>query len=160
MGPNIDKGEVLQLFVPGGWWKASEIPEEDLRSVEGSEEEKERVGCLISEVVVPGWIPEQHQFIDLQKVSYVYEWIEYNLVWMTLILVVVGSSRICGTVKTAGNLTKNIPKPHPVPPPLHLHHHNDLSIPSILYTTNQTDHILCFLFRWPTRIVRDGLLHP
>jgi hypothetical protein len=30
---------------------------------------KERIGCLISEVVIPGWTPDQHVFIDEQKVS-------------------------------------------------------------------------------------------
>ena len=25
LGPNIDKGESLQLLVPGGWWKASQL---------------------------------------------------------------------------------------------------------------------------------------
>lgn len=30
---------------------------------------KERIGCLISEVVVPGWNPDQHQFIDEDKVG-------------------------------------------------------------------------------------------
>lgn len=30
---------------------------------------KERLGCLISEVVVPGWNPEQHQFINEDKVG-------------------------------------------------------------------------------------------
>ena len=72
MGSNIANGEVKQLFVPGGWWKASEIPEEDrlLLETENTDQElKERIGCLISEVVVPGWIPQQHMFIDETKVS-------------------------------------------------------------------------------------------
>lgn len=64
VGSDVAAGEVTQLFVPGGWWKASEIPEADLALGDG-----ENVGCLISEVVVPGWNPEQHQFIDLDKVS-------------------------------------------------------------------------------------------
>lgn len=51
MGSDSSKGEVRQLFVEGGWWKASEIPEEDLKV---GEEDKEHTGCLISEVVVPG----------------------------------------------------------------------------------------------------------
>jgi predicted cupin superfamily sugar epimerase len=67
MGSDLEAGEVLQLFVPGGWWKASEVPVKDLE--EKDEEARSRVGCLISEVVVPGWTPEQHQFIDLEKVS-------------------------------------------------------------------------------------------
>lgn len=64
--------EVTQLFIPGGWWKASEIPEEDrlLLDAPGADEElRERIGCIISEVVVPGWQPEQHVFIDKAKVS-------------------------------------------------------------------------------------------
>lgn len=71
MGPNSSLGEVTQLFVPGGYWKASEIPEEDMLLLGGREDNdlKERIGCLISEVVVPGWNPDQHQFIDEDKVG-------------------------------------------------------------------------------------------
>lgn len=47
VGDDAGKGETRQLIVEGGWWKASELPEEDL---EGGDEE--RTGCLISEVVV------------------------------------------------------------------------------------------------------------
>ncbi|KAL0242012.1 hypothetical protein I308_106186 [Cryptococcus tetragattii IND107] len=69
MGSNSSLGEVTQLFVPGGWWKASEIPEEDMLLLEAVKDNdlKERIGCLISEVVVPGWNPDQHQFIDEDK---------------------------------------------------------------------------------------------
>ncbi|OCF36016.1 hypothetical protein I317_00538 [Kwoniella heveanensis CBS 569] len=73
VGPNVTQGEVTQLFVPGGWWKASEIPEEDLLLLDAPDAEKaglkERIGCLISEVVVPGWNPDQHQFIDEDKLK-------------------------------------------------------------------------------------------
>ncbi len=73
MGSDPSAGEVLQLFVPGGWWKASEIPEEDLNLSKAITTEhhelEDRIGCLISEVVVPGWNPDQHQFIDEEKVS-------------------------------------------------------------------------------------------
>jgi predicted cupin superfamily sugar epimerase len=68
MGTNIQAGEVLQLFVPGGWWKASEIPPEDVESVKKGEADPESVGCLITEVVVPGWTPDQHGFLTLGKV--------------------------------------------------------------------------------------------
>lgn len=44
LGPNAPAGELLQLIVPGGWWKASELLAEDL----GTGEEP---ACLISEVV-------------------------------------------------------------------------------------------------------------
>ncbi|BGP23952.1 hypothetical protein JCM10295v2_002853 [Rhodotorula toruloides] len=66
MGADSSKGEVRQLFVEGGWWKASEIPEEDL---EASEEDKEHTGCLISEVVVPGFDFEDHKFFTKQELS-------------------------------------------------------------------------------------------
>ncbi|WVR08688.1 hypothetical protein IAU60_005746 [Kwoniella sp. DSM 27419] len=73
LGSDVAKGEVTQLFVPGGWWKASEIPEEDLAllDIPGAESAglKDKIGCLISEVVVPGWNPDQHQFIDEDKLK-------------------------------------------------------------------------------------------
>lgn len=73
MGSNLAAGELLQLYVPGGWWKASEIPAEDLQGVEG--EQKERVGCLISEVVCPGWTIDQHKFLTKEKASRGDSWI-------------------------------------------------------------------------------------
>ena len=73
MGPNPENGEVTQLFVPGGWWKASEIPEDDLLLMKAPDSEalKERIGCLISEVVVPGWTIEQHSFLTEDKVGWI-----------------------------------------------------------------------------------------
>lgn len=68
MGSDVANGEVTQLYVPGGWWKASEIPADDLKCLEEQGKDKEYIGCLISEIVVPGWNPQQHQFIDLEKV--------------------------------------------------------------------------------------------
>lgn len=53
MGEDIQKGEVRQLFVEGGWWKSSEIPLEDMPSSNESVDSETR-GALISEVVVPG----------------------------------------------------------------------------------------------------------
>ncbi|KAF5309505.1 hypothetical protein D9619_012341 [Psilocybe cf. subviscida] len=82
MGTNIGAGEVLQLFVEGGWWKASEIPPEDVESVKKSEVDPERVGCLITEVVVPGWTLEQHGFLTLQTLKDMWNgkdgWQEYQ----------------------------------------------------------------------------------
>lgn len=76
LGHDIAAGETPQLFVPGGWWKASELPQEDLALLQGpgAKENKmeERVGCLISEIVVPGWNPDQHAFLDEDKVSAVW----------------------------------------------------------------------------------------
>ncbi|KAK4703542.1 uncharacterized protein P7C70_g2678, partial [Phenoliferia sp. Uapishka_3] len=67
MGEDHSKGEVRQLFVPGGWWKASEIPAEDLKSGE-----KERVGALITEVVVPGFHWEDHAFLNKEELLKIY----------------------------------------------------------------------------------------
>jgi hypothetical protein len=67
MGSNLAAGELLQLYVPGGWWKASKIPAEDLKGLEG--EHKDRVGCLISEIVCPGWTIDQHKFLTKEKAS-------------------------------------------------------------------------------------------
>ena len=71
LGPDVKNGEVTQLFVPGGWWKASEIPEEDLLLLDAPSAGglKEQIGCLITEVVIPGWTPDQHKFISEEIVS-------------------------------------------------------------------------------------------
>ncbi|GFZ47997.1 hypothetical protein JCM24511_05744 [Saitozyma sp. JCM 24511] len=71
MGHDAAAGEVSQLFVPGGWWKASEIPEEDRLLLDAPDvaDLKERIGCLVSEIVVPGWNPDQHLFIDEDKLK-------------------------------------------------------------------------------------------
>lgn len=70
MGNDPSRGEVTQLFVPGGWWKCSEIPREDLELVEKGYD-KERIGALVTEVVVPGWTPDQFAFLTEDKVSLV-----------------------------------------------------------------------------------------
>lgn len=50
MGADSSRGEVRQLVVEGGWWKASEIPEEDLNNEEA---DRDKIGCLISEASTP-----------------------------------------------------------------------------------------------------------
>ncbi|GAA6014860.1 hypothetical protein JCM10207_002204 [Rhodosporidiobolus poonsookiae] len=59
MGADSSKGEVRQLLVEGGWWKASELPAEDLAS-----NDPDATGCLISEVVVPGFDFADHAFLS------------------------------------------------------------------------------------------------
>jgi hypothetical protein len=46
------------------------MPKEDLLLLDAVDagDLNERLGCLISEVVVPGWTPEQHQFLTEEKV--------------------------------------------------------------------------------------------
>ena len=71
MGPNIHAGEVLQLLVPTGVWKMSRLLQEDLDGV-SEEGEKDRCGCLITEVVFPGFAWEDHAFLTLE---------EFNKLW-------------------------------------------------------------------------------
>ncbi|KAI0360794.1 hypothetical protein OH77DRAFT_1418807 [Trametes cingulata] len=62
MGPNIHSGELLQLLVPTGVWKMSRLLPQDLEAA-SSEESKDRCGCLITEVVFPGFAWEDHGFL-------------------------------------------------------------------------------------------------
>ena len=65
MGPNIHAGEVLQLLVPTGVWKMSKLLDDDLTAAltEGT---KDHCGCLITEVVFPGFAWEDHGFLTRQ----------------------------------------------------------------------------------------------
>lgn len=47
LGPDLAAGNELQVYVPGGWWKAFELVGEPW--------------ALISEVVAPGWIPDDQE---------------------------------------------------------------------------------------------------
>ena len=58
----IDPGEHRQLLVGTGVWKKSRILPEDV-ALGKSDEDKDRVGCLITEVVVPGFHWEDHVFM-------------------------------------------------------------------------------------------------
>ncbi|KAI0777570.1 RmlC-like cupin domain-containing protein [Trametes elegans] len=62
MGPNIDAGEVLQLLVPTGVWKMSRLLLQDLNAVT-ADDARDRCGCLITEVVFPGFAWEDHSFL-------------------------------------------------------------------------------------------------
>ncbi|GAA5970693.1 hypothetical protein JCM11641_007402 [Rhodosporidiobolus odoratus] len=59
MGADSTKGEVRQLLVEGGWWKASEIPPEDLAAGD-----QDSIGCLIFGVVTPGFDFEEHKLLS------------------------------------------------------------------------------------------------
>jgi hypothetical protein len=63
MGPDTSRGEVRQLYVESGVWKMSRLLEEDLREVREGKCSKEEVGCLITEVVVPGFEWEDHRWM-------------------------------------------------------------------------------------------------
>ncbi|KAI0674196.1 RmlC-like cupin domain-containing protein [Trametes maxima] len=68
MGPNIHAGELLQLLVPTGIWKMSRLLEQDLNTTATSRSDaKETTGCLITEVVFPGFAWEDHDFLTRKK---------------------------------------------------------------------------------------------
>ena len=54
---------MLQLLVPSGIWKMSRLLSEDLAAATSKEDGKERYGCLITEVVFPGFAWEDHVFL-------------------------------------------------------------------------------------------------
>ncbi|KAJ7136104.1 RmlC-like cupin domain-containing protein [Mycena epipterygia] len=56
------ENETRQLFVGTGVWKMSRILPEDLQTAK-TEEEKRNLGCLITEVVVPGFHWDDHKFL-------------------------------------------------------------------------------------------------
>jgi uncharacterized protein len=58
MGTDAAAGERRQLLVGTGVWKMSRIPDADLKHGD-----REQVGCLITEVVVPGFAWEDHQYL-------------------------------------------------------------------------------------------------
>ena len=84
MGSNTSAGEVRQLLVHDAW-KMSEIPPEDLEAVKKGEVSADEVGCLITEVVVPGFVWEDHALVvavqgyrELVEIQFG-EWIKLDL---------------------------------------------------------------------------------
>ncbi|KIP11359.1 hypothetical protein PHLGIDRAFT_10802 [Phlebiopsis gigantea 11061_1 CR5-6] len=63
VGPNIDAGETLQLMVGSNVWKKSKLLDEDVRAAERDGALRERTGCLITEVVFPGFHWEDHEYL-------------------------------------------------------------------------------------------------
>jgi predicted cupin superfamily sugar epimerase len=65
MGTNVAAGEQRQLIVGTGVWKMSKIPQADLDAAT-HQDERDRTGCLITEVVTPGFHWEDHEFLTLE----------------------------------------------------------------------------------------------
>jgi len=68
MGTNVRAGEQRQLFVGTGVWKMSRIPLEDLEAAT-TQDAKDRTGCLITEVVTPGFHWEDHKFLTFKELQ-------------------------------------------------------------------------------------------
>lgn len=77
MGTNVAAGETRQLLVEGGVWKMSAVPTEDIESAEVDERvDKDRVGCLITEVVTPGFDWRDHKFLTRQALEELFNGVE------------------------------------------------------------------------------------
>jgi len=61
-------GAHRQLLVGKGIWKKSRILSEDM-ALGKSDQDKERIGCLITEVVVPGFHWEDHAFMKKEDLE-------------------------------------------------------------------------------------------
>lgn len=75
MGTNVKAGEQRQLFVGTGVWKMSRIPPADLEAAK-SQDEKDHTGCLITEVVTPGFHWEDHKFLTLEHLQELFKGVE------------------------------------------------------------------------------------
>lgn len=61
-------GEHRQLLVGAGIWKKSRILPEDM-ALAKSDQDKDNIGCLITEVVVTGFAWEDHKFMKKQDLE-------------------------------------------------------------------------------------------
>ncbi|THH19652.1 hypothetical protein EW146_g1552 [Bondarzewia mesenterica] len=68
MGTNVTAGETRQLVVGTGVWKVSRIPDADVQDARTAEQ-RARTGCLITEVVTPGFHWEDHQYLTREALA-------------------------------------------------------------------------------------------
>ncbi|KAH6910338.1 RmlC-like cupin domain-containing protein [Coprinopsis sp. MPI-PUGE-AT-0042] len=72
IGPNVSAGETRLLIVGTGIWKMSRLLKDDIDAVK-TDEEKDRVNCLITEVVVPGFDWEDHKYLTREGLYNLFE---------------------------------------------------------------------------------------
>lgn len=72
MGDNAAAGETRMLLVGTGVWKKSRILPDDLQAAQ-TDEQKDRIGCLITEVVVPGFHWEDHKYLTMDEFDALFE---------------------------------------------------------------------------------------
>ncbi|KZT24463.1 hypothetical protein NEOLEDRAFT_1067085 [Neolentinus lepideus HHB14362 ss-1] len=73
IGTNAAAGELRQLLVGTGVWKMSRLLPEDRAA-----DEKDLVGCLITEIVVPGFAWEDHQYLTLDGLRKLFESVDHG----------------------------------------------------------------------------------
>ncbi|KAF9465403.1 RmlC-like cupin domain-containing protein [Collybia nuda] len=71
MGANIAAGETRMLLVGTGVWKMSRLLPEDHKKT--TQWEKDHVYCLITEVVVPGFDWEDHQYMNIDQLETMFD---------------------------------------------------------------------------------------
>ncbi|KDQ09150.1 hypothetical protein BOTBODRAFT_117701 [Botryobasidium botryosum FD-172 SS1] len=85
IGTNTAAGELRMLFVGTGVWKMSRLLPKDL-ALGTTPDRKDEVGCLITEVVVPGFHWEDHQFMTRKKLKALFEGVEGGEEWIRQLL--------------------------------------------------------------------------
>lgn len=75
MGTNVAAGELRQLVVGTGVWKMSKIPQDDLDATK-TQNDKDHTGCLITEVVTPGFHWEDHKFMTRERLQELFQGVE------------------------------------------------------------------------------------
>ncbi|KAI0313026.1 RmlC-like cupin domain-containing protein [Amylostereum chailletii] len=68
VGPNAAAGEKRQLLVGTSVWKMSRLLQEDIKTAEPA-----RLGCLIIEVVFPGFHWEDHKYLTKEGLDGLFE---------------------------------------------------------------------------------------
>lgn len=68
MGSNVAAGETRMLLVGTGVWKMSRLLVED-RGKATTQHERDCTYCLITEVVVPGFHWEDHQYMKIEQLK-------------------------------------------------------------------------------------------
>lgn len=76
MGTNAAAGEVRQLLVGTSVWKVSRLLPQDVEICRSTEGGVENWGCLITEVVVPGFAWEDHTFLTLEELKEIFAGVE------------------------------------------------------------------------------------
>jgi uncharacterized protein len=72
MGADVARGEQRMLLVGTGVWKMSRLLPEDL-SPASAPADLSKVGCLITEVVVPGFAWEDHKYLKQDELEPLFE---------------------------------------------------------------------------------------